>query len=217
MSGKKFKALVIVELLILYFAVLVVISCWRGPNRYGFDQNDDLLTQTELTLLSDPDGVSNIQEGKVYAHNPSGGVFVVGAQISLRDIDLIRVRFQLECPDGCAGREIHVDLMGEDYDSDEQESVYCLVRGSQEFTCDLPVGDQAPDQAVFRVFCLEPVEFELSGLSLLPGRAVPKVQTGHWAALAAAAALLAITLIIGYAMRRKTAGKQDDIGSGPEE
>lgn len=207
MSGKRYKTLIIAELLVLYFSLLIVISCWRGPIRYRFDPNDDLLAQTELTLLSDPDGMSSIQKEKVSVHNQSGGVFVVGAPIILSGTEVISVQFELDCPKAYAGKEIHVDLMGDDYDSDEQECIYHLLSGKQTFTCEISVGDYAPDKAMFRVFCLEPMEFEFSGLSLLSGRLMPKVQTGHWVALAVAAALLMTTLIIGIAMRGKTGEK----------
>ncbi len=195
----------IIEALILYFAVLIVISCWRGPTRYRFDDSENLADRAGIAFFSDPDGLSEIRDGYILARSPNGGTLGLFTPISLRGIEVLQVQFELVSPDEYAGREIHIDLLGEEYDSDEQECFYHLVSGTQFFKCELPVGENAPEEAVFRIFCLEPVEFELRDLRLYCGSMMPKVQTGHWVTVVLAGVLLMVTWGARVLSRKKRA------------
>jgi len=202
MITNKFKPLIIAETLMLYFTVLIVISCWRGPARYRIDDNTNIADLNGITLFSDPDGLSEIRDGVVLARSPNGGTFGLYVPISLSGIEVLQARFELKCPEEYADRDIHIDLMGENYDSDEQESILHLVGGTQFFEYEFPVGENAPDEAMFRVFCLDPVEFELRGLCLYYGHSAPKVQASHWVAVIIAGALLLVTCIVRVLSRK---------------
>lgn len=162
---KNRKVIVISLALLLYFALLTLISFGRAPAEgkalgESLVKNENFEVEAqESRAWADADGLhfSDSEETtKVFSN-----------VIALRGFQQIMVSFRVNCPEEWDGNAtLHVDLCAEGYDTDEQEFTVELTAGENKITRIINKGNNAPDEAQFRIFCLDAVQCDVSDLTV---------------------------------------------------
>lgn len=200
---KRVKWLLVLEGIVLYFALLNIVSHARGPIPYQTDtshpiiqiQNFKPMTEmgvdtTEVTLP-----IYNAKDGE-----PAGYT----GEVSLKDLECLSIRFKLEVPAQFAGNTLIVDLYDyeSEYDNPEQESHVVLQEGVNDISIELLTGNNAPDTGELRLFTVNPADYQITDLEVFQKTAMPKVTAPMIAAALAAGLLWSGTILYSF-MRKK--------------
>lgn len=158
------KAIVIVLILVIYFTLLTAVSFARTNQTAAVEEN--LIDYQEFTVQAD-ENKAWVAEGSLNFRDESSGAKVFAAPISLQDFQQIQVQFSVDCPEEWTGpATLYIDLYAEGYDDPAQELLVELCAGQTEISRIIDKGSNAPNEAQFRIFCLDPVECKISGLSV---------------------------------------------------
>lgn len=172
------------EAIVSYLAILVLISHIRGPVQYQRLTSQPLLATTDFIATND-EGIYEITGETIPIKNDATGVpAVYAAELTLSGLERISVSFWIDCPETYAGTTLHVDLCGENYDSDEQEYQAVLTPGVNQLSFCIEPGENAPEQANFRIFTLEPADYTVQDLEVFQMMPKPKVSLAMGAIVA---------------------------------
>lgn len=188
---KKYRKAIIGTLIILiYLTLLTLLSFSRSMEIKTIGEN--LANYTDFLAAGPEEGTAWINESGMHVHDSGTDAKVFSTAISLRDLQKIQVRFNVECPEGFAGTTLHVDLYADGYDTDEQEFTVSLRAGKNEVTGIIDKGSIAPEEAQLRIFCLDAVECDISDLSVQA-----LVESPHGGKLACVIiAVLLVTILV---------------------
>ena len=103
------KWLIIVEAIVLYIALLNVISHVRGPIPYSADTQSSLAQIEEFEPMFDMDSVVE-KEKLPFQNTTEGAVVGYAAWLSLKDLNELQVSFVVDCPSKCVGQTLVIDL-----------------------------------------------------------------------------------------------------------
>ena len=195
----KLKWIIIVELIVFYFSLLNVISHARGPVPYQIDTSQPVVQIEDFVPMTEM-GVDATETALSFYNAVEGSAVGYQTELSLKDIEVLNIQFQLDCPDGQAGTTLFVDLYDFEsgYDNPEQEKQIVLQEGLNQIQFDLNKGEQAPGTAYLRLFTLNVVDYQIEQLQIYEKMALPKVSTPMWVAVVVMGIVLLGT--IGYKM-----------------
>lgn len=159
--SKYWKLILAVCCLAAYFALLVLVA--MTDEAYQYESSEPLLLYSDFTELSN---AVVTDEGVLLAGAAESGVKLCAADLFLRDRTSFDVQFVADCAQEYAGTVLHVDLCGENYDTDEHEFTAVLKSGRNVISGSLQVGENAPEQAQFRIFTLDAAQFEVRDLTV---------------------------------------------------
>jgi len=168
------KALLVIEVIICYMAILTVISYWRGPVHYKILADKPLLETTDFVSFGG-EPVQN-KDVFIFANDTIGNAIGYTADLCLRNLERMSVSFTLDCPGKAAGGILHIDLFADGYDSDEQEFKLELQEGLNDVAFSLEPGAEAPESAQLRFFTLDWADYEVQNVRLYAETALPKVS-----------------------------------------
>lgn len=172
------------EAIVCYLAILTLISHVCGPVQYQRLTAQPVLVPADFTATN-YEGTYEITGETIPVKNDAAGApAVYAAELTLSGIERISVSFWLDCPETYAGTTLHVDLWGENYDSDEQEYQAVLTPGVNQFSFFLEPGENAPEQANLRIFTLEPADYAVQDLEIFQMEPKPKVSLAMGAIVA---------------------------------
>lgn len=203
------RAAAIVEVIVCYMAILTVISYARSPERWR-PVDPPALESGAFTSFAGETAGGN---GPLPMENGSDGQAVgYQAEVDLGGMGTLQVSLKVECPPRAAGGTLHVDLYNHEawYDDLTQESQVVLQAGINELTLSLDPGQSPPDQALVRLFTLDPAGYQLEDVTVRRMERMPKIPGSVWVGLAVCLALPLVTLaawaISEKSGRRKTYG-----------
>lgn len=159
--SKYWKLVMLVSGVAAYFALLALAVMTDEEHRYKASE--------PLLLYSDFTDVSNVavtDDSLIFDGAAESGVKLCTADLSLRDRASFDIQFVADCAEEYAGAVLHVDLCGENYDTDAQEFTTVLNAGKNLISCTLRTGENAPEQAQFRIFTLDAAQFEVRDLTV---------------------------------------------------
>ena len=161
------KWLIIVEAIVLYIALLNVISHVRGPIPYSADTQSSLAQIEEFEPMFDMDSVVE-KEKLPFQNTTEGAVVGYAAWLSLKDLNQVQVSFVVDCPSKCVGQTLVIDLynLEEGYDSDEQETRIILEAGLNKINVQLAPGETHPPKAQLRIFTTNAASYSIEELSV---------------------------------------------------
>lgn len=198
------KAVMISLALMIYFTVLTMVSFVRTTEPVAAGEN--LADYRDVAVLGGQDKAW-VDDSGVHFRDSEGTEKVLSAALMLQDLQQIQVRFTAECPPGFEGTAVlHVDLYAEGYDAAEQEFVVELKAGQNEVSQIIDKGTNAPPQAQFRMFCLDPVQCDISSLSVQQMKEVTHSGIGICAMVAVV--LVILLLMVDLTERMKNTNKQ---------
>jgi len=161
---KKFKLILIFELLVFYFAVLNIISQARAPVQYRRAE-EPFVAASDFSAFS---GDVQISDGKIVIRNDTAQQAAgAEANIFLQGVEKLNICFSAQTADDTEGLLV-VDLYnGEaDYDDPEQQCEVVVASASAVIDIELSPGEHAPENACLRFFTTDPVSFQLSDLEV---------------------------------------------------
>lgn len=208
------KAIIIVLALSIYFTLLTLISLTKASEYAATGEN---LVSCEGFSIWAGEGMAWADQTGLYFRDEQGSEKVFAALIPLNHLQQLQVRFNAFCPEELAGTAIlHVDLCADGYDADEQEFVIELKAGQNEVKQVIDKGGSAPDEAYFRVFCLDAVQCDITDLSVR--RAEETMHSGTWFCVIVAVALAILLLVVTQTGRKQNAADQrvEDFGRFPK-
>lgn len=200
---KKHHKLVVGALIIMiYFTLLTLMSFLRSTTIKA--TGEDLVTFQDFRAEGPEVGKVWINGDGMHIRDENSGDKVFLGAISLRDVQMLQVQFAVECPENFAGEAtLHVDLQAYGYDSDEQEFTVSLHGGRNEVSGIIDKGGSAPNEAYFRVFCLDAVQCDITDLSVR--RAEETMHSGMGACVAVAVVLSMLLLAVILTERKQNA------------
>ena len=170
------KPATIVLLLLIYFTVLTMVSFMRTTESVAVGEN--LIDNQKFTVLAAENRAWADGEG-LHFNDSEATEKVFSTTISLRDCQQIQVQFTADCPAEFAGASVLlVDLWADGYDSPDQEFSVNLEAGQNEIVYRIDKGSGAPNEAKFRIFCLDPVQCDIGNLSVQQVEEVPHSGIG---------------------------------------
>lgn len=193
MTGKRgiLKAILIIEIIVCYMAVLTVISHIRGPEPWVLSDAPLLRTEDFMPLNSVKPETEEVFH---FQNDGKGDAVGFSAPLGLQGVERIQISFQVECSNEYAGGLLCVDLCAEGYDNPEQEKQIELQAGSNDVSFELSPGDGSPDYAQLRFFTVSPADFKITELRIYQVVPAPKVSLGM--ALFAAVCIIALVVTI---------------------
>ena len=186
------KCILIVEMIGCYMAVLTMVRYWRGPVQYQAITDLPLLKTSDF--IADNGEVKGTSEVLLMQNNQAGNAVSYYAYLSLRELESIYVQFVVDCPAEYAGNVLHVDLLGDNYDNDEQEYQLTLDAGINEAALFLDPGENPPEDVMLRFFTLDMAEYAVENLQVCAGEALPKVSMSMVGVVVLLFALCGITM-----------------------
>lgn len=193
-----YKKLIVIALSVLIYLVVLVLVNFTHTTKYAAG-GESLIHNEEFDIW--------VGEGKTWAdntglhfHDAQSGEKTLASSISLESLQQIQVNFCVQCPEDFAETSVlHVDLWADGYDTDEQEFTVELKAGKNEIEQVIDKGDNAPQEAYVRVFCLDSVQCDISDLSVKKMEKVEhKIGIGICAGIIS---ILAIALVIVLVLR----------------
>ena len=152
------KIMIGILIVLIYLAILTLVSFLRSTEIKVIGEN--LVNYQDFHAAGPEEGTAWIDDTGLHIRDAGTGAKVFSTEISLRDLQMIQAEFEVECPESFSGEALlHVDLFAEGYDTDEQEFTVSLHAGKNEASGIIDKGADAPDEAMLRIFCLEPVEW----------------------------------------------------------
>lgn len=199
------KIIVGVLLILIYFTLLTLISFSRSTEIKVLSEN--LVNNQDFLATGPKEGNAWVDDTGLHIRDVESGAKVFSNAISLRDIQQLQVSFKVECPEDFGGEAtLHVDLFADGYDTDEQEFTVSLRAGTNEISGTIDKGDNAPEEAQLRIFCLDAVECDISNLGVLAVKEIPHGGKNSCVILAAGLfAILVVVTISGMSPMQKSA------------
>ena len=190
----RLKILLIFEAVVCYMALLNIVSHARGPQNYG------VLTDTPLVSVSDFTGFDGggTEQGLLLENQSPGTAVGYQADLTLSGLYSIVISFSVSCPAEYAGGVLIVDLYNYEsgYDRPEQEYQLVLQEGDNEAAFSLNPGENAPENALLRIFTVDAAGYEVSELQVYQEQPLPKVTD---AMVVVTAVLAVITVATAFA------------------
>ncbi len=188
------KPATIVLFLLIYFTVLTMISFMRSTELVAVGEN--LIGNQTFTVWAAENRAWADGEGLHFKDSePTEKVF--STAISLQDLQQIQVQFTANCPEEVAGAAaLVVDLWADGYDNPEQEFSVNLEAGQNEIVYRIDKGSGAPNEAQFRIFCLDPVQCDIGNLSVQKVEEIPHSGIGVCAITAAILMVLLLAVVL---------------------
>lgn len=203
------KPATIVLLLLIYFTVLTMVSFMRTTESVAVGEN--LIDNQKFTVLAAENRAWSDGEG-LHFNDSEATEKVFSTTISLRDCQQIQVQFTADCPAEFAGASVLlVDLWADGYDSPDQEFSVNLEAGQNEIVRIIDKGSSAPGEALFRIFCLDPVQCDIGNLSVQKVEEIP--HSGIGACAVTAAVLVVLLLAVILTGREKTVNESRKVGA----
>lgn len=199
------KAITIVLALSIYFTLLTLISLTKASEYAATGEN---LVSCEGFSIWAGEGMAWADHTGLHFRDEQGSEKAFAALIPLNHLQQLQVCFNAFCPEELAGTAIlHVDLYADGYDADEQEFVIELKAGQNEVTQVIDKGGSAPNEAYFRVFCLDAVQCDITDLNVQSLEEVP--HSFEKISCTVLAVLLTAILIMVAAVGRKN--REEDL------
>lgn len=202
------KALMIVEIIISYMALLTVVSHIRAPQEYRVE------TESPILVTSDFVSFFGEQAGDTLSYNNDTDGTAIGyvGELELTDLEQIFVSFRIACPSEYAGKTVYVDLYDYEggYDSPEQEEVLTLQQGEYEVEFSLFPGENPPTSAQLRIFTVEAADYLIDNVTICAVKPLPKVSNAM--IYTVCLIWLCTLLTAGYRLRKwwKEGGNPDE-------
>ena len=172
-AAKYRKIIIGIFTILIYLTILTLVSFSRSTEIKVIGEN--LVNYQEFYAAGPEEGKAWVDDAGLHIRDAESGAKVFCHNISLRDIQQIQVRFYVECPVDFTGEAtLHIDLFADGYDTDEQEFTVSLHAGKNEVSGIIDKGNSAPEEAQLRIFCLDAVECEISGLSIQTVVEIPR-------------------------------------------
>lgn len=193
---RRFKGLMIVEIIVCYMAFLTIISYARGPERYQVLTSTPLLQSEDFAPYL---GDLPKEAGFVFIENVTPGIAVgYAAPLELHAKERFQVSFWVDCAAEFAGGTLYTDLFNGEvaYDSPEQEVCTVLQVGRNEIQFSLGTGEAPPDTALLRFFTGDRAGYQLNDIRVYREEILPKVSKKMWAVLVACVLALVGTIFV---------------------
>ena len=206
---RRFKGLMIVEIIVCYMALLTVVSHICGPEKYRVIPDLPLRSTQSFSSFRG----ETISENDLQMDNPvPGSPIGYSTLVSLEGLDRIQVECWIDCPAESVGNVLHVDLYepAYGYDRDEQELFLSLKEGRNEINFLLNPGENHPENALLRFFTLDSAGYTIQDIVISPMRLAPKVSKGMAGTVIVCFVLLAGTGLTGYLKKKHTAYGEDE-------
>lgn len=160
-----YKKIIVIALSVLLYLVVLVLVNFTHTTKYAAS-GESLIHNEEFEVWAGEDKTWADNAG-LHFQDAQGSEKALAAPISLESLQQIQVSFCAQCPENFAGTAVlHVDLWADGYDADDQEFTVELKAGKNEIEQVIDKGDNAPQEAYARVFCLDPVQCDISDLSV---------------------------------------------------
>lgn len=169
------KRVMICELILCYMAILVMISHIRAPQPYETIMQTSLLEMNDFESF---DGFTVIDQTMTIKNGAEDQLVGYQAPLQLAGLERIRIMFQIDCDILAEGDNLlSVDLYEAEsgYDYAEQENVLRLQEGINEISVSLPIGENAPDAAMLRLFTLDQADWTIHSFHVYEEVPAPKV------------------------------------------
>lgn len=169
------KRVMICELILCYMAILAMISHIRAPQPYETIMKTSLL---EINDFESFDGSAVIGQTMTIKNGAEEQLVGYQAPLQLVGLERIRIMFQIDCDILAEGDNLlSVDLYEakSGYDFAEQENVLHLKEGINEISVNLPIGENAPDTAMLRLFTLDQADWTIHSFHVYEEVPEPKV------------------------------------------
>lgn len=199
------KWLVIVELMVFYFALLNVISHARGPVPYRIDTSQQVV-QTENFMPMVEMGVDATETALPIYNTVEGAVAGYQSELQLEEVNGIYISFSVNCPADYAGKLLYIDLYNHEagYDFPEQEYQVVLQEGEQEISFSLSPGERAPESCYLRFFTTAQADYILEHVQVNPIVQLPKVTISMIAVVGISLLSLMLTVSYIWSQERKS-------------
>lgn len=191
----RLKALLILETIVCYMALLVIVSYIRGPQQYEAAPGGSLLERSDFI----PFEGTQAEDGSLRLINTQPGAPVgYAAPIELTGLSRIGIRFRVECPAPYAGGTLLVDLFDfeTNYDDVEQEYQHTLLEGTNLVEVSLAPGDDAPGHAQLRIFTGSLVDLTVEDIQVYREIPLSKITPAMIGALVGSLLILCLTAAI---------------------
>lgn len=198
---KYWKLLLGIGIVVFYLALLMYITSTEPSNQYKLSEN--LLKYTDFTITAG-EGDVQVREDALAFIGGSAGDKVCAANISLAEIEQLYVEFTINSLEHTAGTTMHVDLCAADYDSDEQEFIAIIQTGDNTISGILTPGPNAPEEAQFRIFTLDPAGYDVRNLNV---QNMTAVDNSIWVVMSSALMGLGALLCV-YALLCRQSNKK---------
>lgn len=203
-SQKKihWKAILVLEAISFYFAVLNVISHMRAPAVY--ERVEEPLIQTEEFSPYFQMGV--VTDSTLPLVNQEEGV-VAGYEkdISSEGLDQLRIQCHIDCPEQYLGAAIFIDLYQQNgYDDPQREQVINLESGPNDIDVCLEVGDNPPEIIFVRLFTPSVIDVEIENLQVFEMVKTSCVHPAMYGAVVISGVLYIGTFLLARTIKKKS-------------
>lgn len=158
------RVITITLVLIIYFLILTAVSYVKSTDQKAVGES---LVSYQDFMLWAKEGRAWVDEAGLHFNDSENTGKVFYSAISLKDLQQIQVHLIVDCPAEYAEKTaLQVDLYADGYDNPEQEFSIELKAGENDIIQVIDKGNQAPDEAQFRIYCLEAVHCDVRNLSV---------------------------------------------------
>lgn len=191
----KLKWIIIVELIVFYFALLNVISHARGPVPYQIDTSQPVVQIEDFVPMAEM-GVDKTETALPFYNAVEGAVAGYQSELQLGQLQGIHISFSVNCPADYAGNLLYIDLYNYEagYDFPEQE-YEVILQGDQQISFELSPGEKAPDSCFLRFFTNGLADYNLEQIQVNPVIALPRVTTAMIVAVVGSLLILVLTIV----------------------
>lgn len=198
------KVIVIVLIICIYFALLSLVSFVRASKENAVVREH--LVRNENFIVEAGDGRAWVDTDGLHFNDLESTEKKFSAPISLKEFQQIQVEFFVDCPQAFTRSAVlHVDLCTDGYDSDEQEFIVELKKGQNKITKVIDKGSSAPEEAQFRIFCLDAVQCDISNLNV---QAIEEIAYTGEITCAVAVVVLLLLLLLTVGIITKDSSKK---------